>query len=81
MPPANRSTADRPATVDRLNVPLISESAAALARAQERSGLKKVDIANRALQIYEFIDSEIRAGKQLILRDDEGREQLVKMFL
>ncbi|WP_306744948.1 hypothetical protein [Saccharothrix yanglingensis] len=43
--------------------------------------LKKVDLVNRALLVYEFVDGELRAGNQVVRRDAEGREQLVKIFL
>lgn len=70
----------RPATADRITVALITEAAEAMSKVQARTGLKKVDIVNRALAIYEFIDAELRAGNQVLLRSPEGREQLVKIF-
>ncbi len=65
----------------RVNVALVAEAVSALARLQDRTGLKKVDLVNRALQVYEFIDAELKAGKQVLLRDEDGRDQLVKIFL
>jgi hypothetical protein len=70
----------RPAVADRVNVVLVTEAAEALDVLQARTGKKKVDLVNRALTIYEFIDTELRAGKQIILRDPEGRDQLVKII-
>lgn len=70
----------RPTTVDRITVALIAEAAEAMSKLQARTGLKKVDIVNRALAIYEFIDAEMRAGNQVLLRGPDGREQLVKIF-
>ena len=81
MSSAEKVTADRPAVVDRVNVALIAEAVEALAKLQGRTGLKKVDLVNRALLVYEFVDEELRAGNQVVLRDAEGREQLVKIFL
>ncbi len=75
------SSTERPAVVDRVNVALIAEAVDAMGKLQERTGLKKVDLVNRALLIYEFIDAELRAGNQVLLRDPEGRDQLVKIFL
>lgn len=79
--------AKEPTTVDRLNIALHDDSAEALAALQDRTGLKKVDLVNRALRLYEFIDYEMREGRELILRDahaplDEtpAKEQLVKLF-
>ena len=81
MSSVERVASDKPAVVDRVNVALIAEAVEALGKLQDRTGLKKVDLVNRALLIYEFIDSELRAGNQVVLRDPEGRDQLVKIFL
>jgi hypothetical protein len=67
--------------VGRVNVALIAEAVDALAKLQERTGLKKVDLVNRALLVYEFVDAELKAGKQVLVRDQDGRDQLVKIFL
>ena len=72
---------NRSAVVDRVNVALIGEAVDALAKLQERTGLKKVDLVNRALLVYEFVDAELKAGKQVLVRDQDGRDQLVKIFL
>ncbi|ALG11724.1 hypothetical protein [Kibdelosporangium phytohabitans] len=73
--------AGRPPVVERANVALIPEAAQAIDKLQQRTGLKKVDLVNRALLIYEFIDAEMRGGSQILLRDSEGRDQLVKIFM
>ena len=75
-----RSASDHPPPVDRVNVALIAEAAEALDRLQRRTGLKKVDVVNRALTIYEFIDAELRGGGQILIRDTDGNDQLVKIF-
>ncbi|SDC77222.1 hypothetical protein SAMN05216174_104204 [Actinokineospora iranica] len=72
--------AARPGAVERLNVALVAEAADAVAKLQERTGLKKVDLVNRALSIYEFIDAELRAGNKVIIRDPDGVDQIVKIF-
>jgi len=69
-----------PAVVDRVNVVLIEQAARAIAKLQERTGLKKVDIVNRALSIYEYIDAEMQAGNELVIRDPQGSEQRLKIF-
>lgn len=81
MSSTERATSDKPSVADRVNVALIAEAVEALGKLQDRTGLKKVDLVNRALLIYEFVDSELRAGNQVVLRDPEGRDQLVKIFL
>jgi hypothetical protein len=65
---------------ERLTVGLIGDAVAAVSRLQARSGLKKVDILNRAAIVYEFFDAEIRQGKEVILRDAEGGEERVKII-
>ena len=71
---------DQPRVVDRVNVALIAEAAEALENLRSRTGAKKVDLVNRALTIYEFIDAELRAGGKILIRDSEGNDQLVKIF-
>ena len=67
--------------VGRVNVALVAEAVDALAKLQDRTGLKKVDLVNRALLVYEFVDAELKSGKQVLLRDQDGHDQLVKIFL
>lgn len=71
---------DKPAVVERVNVALIADSAAALGKLQARTGMKKVDIVNRAVQLYEFLEAEMRAGRELVVRDPDGVDRLVKIF-
>lgn len=66
--------------MERLTVNLIDDAVEAVARIQSRSGLKKVDVLNRAAVIYEFIDAEIRQGKEVILRAADGTEERVKIL-
>jgi hypothetical protein len=43
--------------------------------------LSKTDLANRAISLYEFIDSEFHAGRQLVVRDpNTGQEQIVRLL-
>jgi hypothetical protein len=70
----------RPKSAERITVSLIPEAAEALEKLLERTGLKKVDLVNRALTIYQFIDAERRAGNELVLRRPDGQEQLIKIF-
>lgn len=69
-----------PQATARLNVGLTRESAEALSKLQGKTGLSKVDAVNRALVLYEFIDAELRAGNEVIVRDASGRDQLVKFI-
>lgn len=67
--------------VARVNIALVKESAKALVKLQDDTGLKKVDIVNRAIQLYEFIAGELKAGRQVVVRDDDGHDVLVKIFM
>ncbi|OLF17027.1 hypothetical protein BU204_13055 [Actinophytocola xanthii] len=71
---------DRVTAVDRLNVALTAQASEALKKLLKRTGFKKVDIANRALVLYEFIEAELRAGNALVIRDPNGGEQGVKIL-
>ncbi len=72
--------ADR-ATADRITVALIPKAGEDLLRLQERTSLSKTDIVNRAISLYEFIESQQQAGRDLIVRDREtGETQLVRLL-
>ncbi len=72
--------ADR-ATADRITVALIPKAGEDLLRLQERTSLSKTDIVNRAISLYEFIESQLQAGRDLIVRDREtGETQLVRLL-
>jgi len=78
---ADESSSDQvPTAADRVNVVLVAEAAEALDKLQSRTRMKKVDVVNRALRLYEFIDSEIRAGNKILIRDEEGKDYLVKLL-
>jgi len=52
----------------RITVGLIGKAARDLRRTQQRSGLGLADIVNRAVSLYEFVDSHQAAGDQILLR-------------
>jgi len=66
--------------VARVNVALIADAASALQTLRERTGYKQVDIVNRALQLYEFIDAQQRCGSALLFRDNEGSYERVRFL-
>jgi hypothetical protein len=69
------------AATDRITVTLIPKAAGDLARLQDRTGLSKTDAVNRAISLYEFVNAQSAAGRDLILRDQEtGETQLVKLI-
>lgn len=70
----------RNAVALRINVGLIAKAARDLRGTQERSGLSVVDIVNRALTLYEFVDSRRAAGDQILVRHGgAGRIELVRL--
>lgn len=66
---------------ERLTISLIPTAAGDLRRLQERTNLSKTDIANRAITSYEFFDAQLKAGRELIVRDRRtGETQLVRFL-
>jgi hypothetical protein len=74
--------AERQTVVERITVALIARSAEDLHRTQERTGLSKTDIVNRALTLYDFIDDRLASGtSELIMRNtDTGEIELIKLL-
>jgi hypothetical protein len=68
-------------TGERLTVTLIPAAREDLQQLQQRTNLSKTDLANRAIQLYEFFDAQLRAGYDLVSRDNEtGETQLVRLL-
>jgi uncharacterized UPF0146 family protein len=68
-----------PSVTERITVALVARAAADLQATQDRTGLSKTDIVNRAISLYEFIDTELNDGGELIVRRD-GKEHLIKLL-
>jgi len=64
---------------DPITVILVDKAAADLQIAHERTHMSKTDIINRAVSLYEFVEAEVRAGAELIIRRD-GQDFLVKLM-
>jgi hypothetical protein len=77
--PASSSPRPPIALEDPITVVLVAKAAADLEITHERTNMSKTDIINRAVSLYEFIEAELRAGAQLIVRRD-GRDFLVKLM-
>jgi hypothetical protein len=60
-----------PITVERITVALIPKAGKDLQSLQDRTGLSKTDIANRAITLYEFIDGQLREGREVLIRDSK----------
>lgn len=55
--------------VDRITVALIPRAQEGLQHLMASTGYSKTDIVNRAITLYEFIDSQLDSGHELILMD------------
>lgn len=69
-----------PDGLQRVTVNLVSKSAASLDRLSVSTGLSKTDVINRALQVYDFIDSETEAGKQILVRAADGTVEVLRLL-
>lgn len=79
--PAPPAEVTRAAEPPRITVALIPKAAGDLARLQGRTNLSKTDAINRAISLYEFIEAQIRAGRDLLVRDQAtGETQLVRLL-
>jgi hypothetical protein len=74
-------TDDRSAVIERVTVALIPKVRDDLQRLQERTSLSKTDIVNRAITLYEFIDAELGAGREMLIRDKNTGETQTVMLL
>jgi hypothetical protein len=66
---------------ERITVALIPKAAEDLSRLQSSTGLSKTDIVNRAISLYEFLQAQIDAENDFVVRDRKtGESQLVKFL-
>jgi hypothetical protein len=69
------------AVVDRITVALVRKAGEDLQHLQDRTGLSKTDIVNRAITLYEFLDAQLQDGNDLLVRDRKtGETQLVRFL-
>ena len=72
---------DERLATERITVALIPKAAEDLQRVQGLTGLSKTDIVNRAISLYEFIEDQLRQGREVLIRDPEAEEtQRVHFF-
>ena len=64
----------------KVTVNLIPKAWAAAGDAAERLGLTRTDVINRALQAYAFLEEQIAAGAEVLVRQPDGTVRQV-MFL
>jgi hypothetical protein len=58
------------AAPERITVALIPAASQKLQKIQDRTGLSKTDVVNRAITLYEFTEAQTRNGRDLLLRDN-----------
>src|SRR5580698_2026007 len=66
---------------EHLSVVLIPKVAGDLWRLRRRTRLSTTDLANRAITSYEFFDAQLRAGRDVIVRDNGTGETRLVRFL
>ena len=77
--PANHGAGPQ-ALGDHITVALIPQAKDDLQRLQQRTDLSWTDLANRAITWYEFLDAQLGAGCDLIIRDNRtGVANLVQL--
>jgi hypothetical protein len=82
--PTSESAPEHPGRqppVERITVPLITQVADDLKLLQTRTRLSKTDVVNRAITLYEFIDAQLRDGKDILVRDQKSGEILTVRIL
>jgi hypothetical protein len=72
--PADGATDAQPHAAERITVALIPKVAEELQRLQNRTSLSKTDLTNRAITLYEYIDAQVSAGREVLIRDRETGE-------
>lgn len=82
QPPAGVTTHPDHATVsERITVALIPQASEGLQRLRDLTGLSKTDIVNRAITLYEFIEAQRSAGRDILIRDKSTRETQIIMLI
>ncbi|HYF74051.1 MAG TPA: hypothetical protein VD834_16545 [Blastococcus sp.] len=67
-------------TAERVTVNLIDKASTALNDACVLTGDNKTDTINRALQLYAWVQLELRKGGELILRSTDGELERIHLL-
>lgn len=78
---ARRAVTSPPPVIDRITVALVQKAGEDLQHLQDRTGLSKTDLVNRAITLYEFIEAQLRLGRDLLVRDRETGENQTILLL
>ncbi len=81
MPMAGAPGGKATETIERITVALIPKAGSDLQHLQDKTGLSKTDLVNRAISLYEFIDERTRAEREVLIRDKATGETQVVVFL
>lgn len=76
-----RAATSRTQFMERITVALIPKVAEGLQRLQNRTNMSKTDIVNRAITLYEFIDAQLHADQDILIRDRNTQEVQSVMLL
>jgi hypothetical protein len=69
------------AAADRITVALVAKAAADLQVTQDRTGLSIAELINRAISLYDFIDTQMNDGGQILVRDPRtGENRILRML-
>lgn len=90
-PPQERGTAVQPgpgtageheaAGINRITVGIIPKAWTALHRLMASTRLNRTDVVNRAIAVYDLVDSNTRDGYELVFRNrTTGRERVVEII-
>ena len=73
--------APRQLVTERVTVGLIPKVTTELQQLQNRTGLSKTDVVNRAISLYEFLEGRMSSGDDLLLRRRDSSEvELIRFF-
>lgn len=82
MPASPADGAPAPTTVaERITVALLPKVADELQRLQNRTGLSKTDLTNRAITLYEYINAQLSSGRDVLIKDNTTGETRTVLIL
>lgn len=68
----------QPEAVAHIRIALIAEALRSLDELKAHTGATATDLMNRGIQTLAFMDSEKRAGNQLLIRRPDGTQYVVE---
>ena len=79
-PRATNGRTDGTGAQERITVSLIAKASDELRNLQDRTGLSKTDIVNRAISLYEFVEAAVAAGDELVIMHGNGELHRIKLL-